>query len=100
MNENAWGWVVGLVVVVLAGAGLYFAVASHRNRDNADRWRDRAETLQRTLTARSRQLDTRTTALNKTAAALKRSEADVKTSQERAVEDLEGNPARDPKVME
>jgi len=83
MNEtsgsSAWGWVVGVVVVVLAGAGLYFAVASHRNRDNADRWQDRAETLQRSLTARSRQLNTRTTALNKTAAALKRSEADVKT---------------------
>lgn len=76
---SVWGWVVGLVVVVLAGAGLYFAVASHRNRDNADRWQDRAETLQRSLTARSRQLDTRTKALNKTAAALKRSESDVRT---------------------
>src|SRR4051794_17013789 len=83
MNEtggsSAWGWIVGLVVVVLAGGAVYFAVASHRNRDHADRWQAQAQTLQKSLTARSRQLDTRTEALNKTAAALKRSETDVKT---------------------
>jgi septal ring factor EnvC (AmiA/AmiB activator) len=79
MNGRAWGWVVGVVIVAVAGAGVYFAVASHRNRDHADRWQDRAQSLQRSLTARTRQLNTRTRALNETAAALKRSEADVKT---------------------
>jgi uncharacterized protein HemX len=79
MNGRAWGWVIGFAVVVLAGGGVYFAVASHRNREHADRWQERAQSLQRTLTARTRQLNTRTDALNKTAAALKRSEADVKT---------------------
>lgn len=85
MSESggrAWGWVVGVVVVLIAGAGVYFAVASHRNREHAERWQDRAQILQRSLTARTRQLNTRTDALNKSAAALKRSESDVK--------DLEG----------
>jgi septal ring factor EnvC (AmiA/AmiB activator) len=77
-SGSVWAWVVGVVVVALAGAGLYFALASHRNRDNADRWQDRAGALQRSLTARTRQLNTRTQALNKAAAALKRSEADVR----------------------
>ena len=76
---RAWAWVVATVVVVLAGAGLYFAYSAHRNRDSADRWQNRAGTLERSLTARTRQLNTRTTALNKTANALKRSEADVRT---------------------
>jgi septal ring factor EnvC (AmiA/AmiB activator) len=70
---------IGVVMVAVTGGALYFAFAAHRNRDHAERWQDRAQTLERSLTARTRQLNTRTTALNKTAAALKRSEADVKT---------------------
>jgi len=80
---RVWAGVVVAVVLALAGAAVYFAVASHRNRDTADSWRTRAGTLERTLTGRTRQLNTRTTALNKTAAALKRSEADVRTLETR-----------------
>ena len=80
---RVWAGVAAAVVVALAGAAIYFAIASHRNRDNADAWRDRAGTLERTLTGRTRQLNTRTKALNKTAAALKRSEADVRTLETR-----------------
>ena len=80
---RVWAGVAAAVVVALAGAAVYFAVASHRNHEHADQWQARASTLQRTLTARTRQLNTRTNALNKTAGALKRSEADVKTLETR-----------------
>ena len=77
--NRAWVWLAAVAVVALAGAGLYFAYAADRNRDSAERWQQRAGTLERSLTGRTRQLNTRTAALNKTAAALKRSEADVRT---------------------
>jgi uncharacterized protein HemX len=78
-DTKAWGWLLAVAIVALAGAGIYFAYAAHRNRDSADRWQKRAGTLERSLTGRTRQLNTRTAALNKTAAALKRSERDVRT---------------------
>jgi septal ring factor EnvC (AmiA/AmiB activator) len=89
VESSRWGWIVGAVVVVLTGAGLYFAYAAHRNRESAERWQQRAGTLERSLTGRTRQLNTRTAALNKTAASLKRSEADVRTleSRQRALAD-------------
>src|SRR3954469_14003954 len=80
---RVWAGVVAAVVVALAIAAVYFAVASHRNRATADSWRKLAGPLERPLPARTRQLDTRTTALNKTAGALKRSEADVRTLETR-----------------
>jgi septal ring factor EnvC (AmiA/AmiB activator) len=76
-------WIVGLAIVALAGAGVYFAYAASENRDTAERWQDRAGRLERTVTARTRQLNSRTDALNRTAAALKRSEADVRTLERR-----------------
>jgi chromosome segregation ATPase len=72
-----WTTVIGLAIVALGAAALYFVYASKQNRDTAERWQSRAGTLERTLTARTRQLNSRTDALNRTAASLKRSEADV-----------------------
>ena len=78
-TSKVWASLVGVAILALAGAAVYFAVTANRNRDSAERWQKRAGTLERSLTGRTRQLNTRTTALNKTAAALKRSEADVRT---------------------
>jgi septal ring factor EnvC (AmiA/AmiB activator) len=69
--------VIGLAIVALGAAAIYFVYAAKQNRDMAEQWRSRAGTLERTLTARTRQLNSRTDALNRTAASLKRSEADV-----------------------
>jgi hypothetical protein len=76
--SRAWTFVIAFALVALGGTAVYFVYAAKENRDAADQWRDRAGTLERTLTARVRQLNTRTAALNRTAAALKRSEDDVK----------------------
>jgi uncharacterized protein HemX len=69
--------VIGVTIVALGAAALYFVYAAKQNRDSAQRWQSRAGTLERTLTARTRQLNSRTDALNRTASALKRSESDV-----------------------
>ena len=75
--NRAWTGVIAFAIVALGAAAVYFVYAAKQNRDAADRWQDKAGTLERTLTARTRQLNTRTEALNKAASALKRSEQDV-----------------------
>jgi len=62
---------------------VYFAGESDRNRDAADRWRARAQTLQDRLTRRGGTLNERTRALNRTAAQLDASEADVRRLERR-----------------
>jgi hypothetical protein len=75
--------VTTLALVALAGATLYFAFASHANRQSAQKWRTHAEQSDKLLSARTHQLNTRSTALNRAAKALSRSQADVKTLESR-----------------
>jgi chromosome segregation ATPase len=75
--------VLVLAFVVLAGAAVYFALASHSNHASAARWRDHAQASDRLLTTRTNQLNARSKALNRAAGELAKSQADVKSLEAR-----------------
>ena len=72
-----------IAFVVLAGAAVYLALASHSNHASAARWRDRAAASERLLTTRTNQLNTRSKALNRAAGELEQSQSDVKSLEAR-----------------